>query len=54
MNKSDVAELLCRHDQEITELQKATAQMMQLWRLVGAVALVCLGTWLAVNFGGAA
>ena len=47
MNKTDTQALLLKHDIEITELQKASAQMMLIWRLVGAVALVAFGAWVA-------
>jgi len=47
MNKADVTNLLSVHSKEITQLQIATSKMMLLWRVVGAVALVALGSWVA-------
>ena len=52
MNKADLSTLILKHGCEISELKASTATMLMLWRAVGAVALVCLGTWLAVQFGG--
>jgi hypothetical protein len=49
MNKTDLSTLILKHDNEITELKTATAQMMLLWKAVGMVALVSLGAWLSTQ-----
>jgi len=54
MNKTDLSTLILKHDCEISELKTSTAQMLMLWKAVGAFALVCLGAWLTVQLGGAA
>jgi hypothetical protein len=53
MNKTDLVDLILKHDCEISELKTSTAQMLMLWKAVGTVALVCLGAWLTQFWGGA-
>ena len=53
MNKTDIQALLLRHDEAIRELERSTAQMLMLWKIVGATALVALGVVLT-KIGGIA
>ena len=46
MNKADIQAMLLHHDAAIRELEKSSAQMMLLWKAVGAAALVGLGVLL--------
>jgi len=46
MNKRDFTDLVLKHSEEISELRSSTAQMLLLWKIVGAAALVLLGSWL--------
>lgn len=45
MSKSDILKILDKHDEAIRGLEKSTAEMMLIWKIVGAVALVTLGAW---------
>ena len=53
MSRCNLESLVLKHAEEITELQKASSNMMLLWRIVGAVALVMLGAWLTGQIGSA-
>ncbi len=44
MNKTDIRTLLLKHDSVIGQLERASAQMMMIWKAVGAIALVAVGT----------
>jgi len=44
MNK--MTKLLQKHDEEIIELKIATSQMMLIWRVVGAMAILAFGKYL--------
>ena len=52
MSKCNLEPLVLKHSEEISTLKASTATMLTLWRTVGAVALVVLGTWLTGQFGG--
>ena len=52
MNKCNLESLVLKHSEEISELKSISGQMMLLWQIVGTVALVVLGAWLAGQFGG--
>ncbi len=53
VSRCNLESLVLKHTEEITELQKASSNMMLLWRIVGAVALVMLGAWLTGQSGAA-
>ena len=44
-------ELIMEHHRAIVVLEKSSAQMMLLWKLVGAAALVALGAYLTNAIG---
>lgn len=46
MNKYEAHQLILKHDEEITRLKVSIGQMVLLWKIVGAVALVAIGVWL--------
>ena len=46
MTKRDIAALLQKHDEEIMQLKIATSQMMLIWRIVGALAILAFGKYL--------
>ena len=53
MSKCNLESLVLKHSEEISELKSTSGRMMMLWQIVGTVALVVLGAWLAGQFGGA-
>ena len=52
MSKEEFRALLLQHDNAIRTLELSTANMLLLWRIVGAVALVALGVWLTAILQG--
>jgi hypothetical protein len=46
MSKTDIQAILLHHDAAIRELEKSSAQMLIIWKAVGAAALVGLGVLL--------
>lgn len=52
MNKADFKLLLSKHDDEITQLKISTSHMLFLWKAVGVLSLLALGSYLTAQFGG--
>lgn len=50
MSHDDVKRMVIAHEEAIKRLEKSSAEMMLIWKVVGAMSLVSFGTYLAKVF----